>query len=56
VPASERDIAKELNERARSVHVEKQKEEREELIKVVKELWEEDRRSVIDTFKLPLEK
>jgi hypothetical protein len=28
------------------VHVEKQKEEREELIKVVKKLWEEDKRSV----------
>jgi hypothetical protein len=50
------DIAKERNERARSVHVEKQKEEREELIKAVKKLWEEDKRSVTDGLKLPLEK
>ena len=50
------DIAKERNERARSVQVEKKKEEREELIKVVKKLWEEDKRSVTEGFKLPLEK
>jgi hypothetical protein len=36
--------------------VEKQKEEREELTKVVKKLWEEDKRSVTEGFKLPLEK
>ena len=47
------DIAKERNERARSVQVEKKKEEREELIKVVKKLWEEDKRSVTEGFKLP---
>jgi hypothetical protein len=35
--------------------VEKQKEEREELTKVVKKLWEEDKRSMTDGFKLPLE-
>jgi hypothetical protein len=34
--------------------VEKQKEEREELIKVVKKLWGEDKRSVTEGFKLPL--
>jgi hypothetical protein len=50
------DIAKERNERARSVHVEKQKEEREELIKVVKKLLGEDTRSVTEGVKLPLEK
>jgi hypothetical protein len=49
------DIAKDRNERARSVHVEKQKEEREELIKAVKVLWEKDRRSVTDGYKRPLE-
>jgi hypothetical protein len=51
------DIAKERNERARrSVQVEKKKEEREELIEVVKKLWGEDKRSVTEGFKLPLEK
>jgi hypothetical protein len=49
------DIAKERNERARSVHVEKQKEERGVIIKIVKKLWEEDKRSVTDGFKLPLQ-
>jgi hypothetical protein len=31
----------------------KKEEEREELIKVVKKLWEEDKRSVTEGFKLP---
>jgi hypothetical protein len=34
----------------RGVHVEKQKEEREELIKAVKKLWEEDKRSVTEKY------
>ena len=38
------------------MQVEKQKEETEELIKVMKKLWEEDKRSVTEGFKLPLEK
>jgi hypothetical protein len=36
--------------------VEKQKEEREELIEAVKKLWEENKRSVTDGYKLPLDK
>ena len=39
-------IAKERNESARNARVEKQKEEREELRKAVKELWDRDRRSM----------
>jgi hypothetical protein len=40
-------IAKERNESARSKGVEKQKEEREESRKEVKELWDRDRRSIM---------
>jgi hypothetical protein len=39
-------IAKEQNESARSKRVEKQKEEREELRKEAKALWDRDRRSI----------
>ena len=49
------EIAKERNERARSVRVEKQKEDRDELIKSVKGLWDEDHRFVTEGFKRPLE-
>ena len=48
------EIAKERNERARSARVEKQKEDREELIKAVRGLWDEDRRSVTEGYKRPL--
>jgi hypothetical protein len=48
-------IAKERNERARSAQEEKRAEEREVLIKVVKELWSEDKRSVTDGYKRPIE-
>jgi hypothetical protein len=41
---------------ARFVSEEKQKDERGELIKAVKRLWEGDKRSVADGLKLPLEK
>jgi hypothetical protein len=34
------------------MYVEKQKEEREELIKAVKKLWEEDKRSVTEGFNI----
>jgi hypothetical protein len=39
------EIAKERNERARSTREEKRTEEREVLIKVVTELWSEDKSS-----------
>jgi hypothetical protein len=47
-------IAKERNESARNARVEKQKEEREELRKEVKELWDRDRRSMTLRVKHPL--
>jgi hypothetical protein len=49
------EIAKERNERARSVCKEKRAEEREVLIKVVKALWSEDKRSVADGHTRPIE-
>ena len=45
-----------MSERGVCMYVEKQKEEREELIARVKKLQEEDKRSVTDGYKLPLEK
>jgi hypothetical protein len=45
---------KERNESARSKRVEKQKEEREDLRKEVKELWDRDRRSMTLKVKHPL--
>jgi hypothetical protein len=47
-------IAKERNETARSKRVEKQEEERKELRKAVKELWERHRRSMTLRVKHPL--
>ena len=47
-------IVKERNESARSKGVEKQEEEREELRKEVKELWDSDRRSMTLRIKHPL--
>ena len=49
------EIAKERNERARSEREEKRTEEREVLIKVVTELWSEDKRSVTTGYKRPIE-
>jgi hypothetical protein len=51
---SEISIAKERNERARSEREEKRTEEREVLIKVVTELWSEDKRSVTEGYKRPI--
>jgi hypothetical protein len=49
------EIAKEWTGRARGVQEEKRAEEREVLIKVVKALWSEDKRSVADGYKRPIE-
>jgi hypothetical protein len=49
------EIAKERNERAKSAREEKRTEEREVLIKVVPELWSEDKRSATEGYKRPIE-
>jgi hypothetical protein len=49
------EITKERNERARNAREEKRTEEREVLIKVVTELWSEDKRSVTKGYTRPIE-
>jgi len=47
------EIAKERNERAAKVRVEEAKAERAELVKVVQEMWDQDRRSITEGGKRP---